>query len=139
MNLADVMDAVASRLGDLTGLRVFGYPPPSVTPPTGIVSYPERVDYDQTYGRGMTRIPDLPVLLVVGKATERAARNKVAAWVSDEGPQSVKLALEDAAGSPPWHDLKVSSAEFDVVTIASIDYIAAMFSCEIACPGTPPS
>lgn len=135
MNLNEVMDEVAEVLGTITGLRVFGYPPPTVSPPAGIVSYPESVDYDQTYGRGMDRINGLPVILVVGKATDRSARDKVAGWAAGSGPNSVKAVLE----AHDWDScdvLSVTDCTFDVVTIAAIDYLAAMFSLDVAGSGT---
>jgi hypothetical protein len=74
MNLADVMDEAATVLGTITGLRVTAWPPGSVVAPAGIVSYPDRIEYDQTYGRGTDRIAGIPFVLVAGKATERPAR-----------------------------------------------------------------
>lgn len=138
MDLNAVMDEVAERLGQLSGINAFGYPPPTVSAPAAFVSYPERVEYDQTYQRGMTRVAGLPVVIIQGKATDRSARVRVAAYVSDEGERSVKLALE-ATPATAWDDLTVASADFDVVTIAGVDYIAAMFTCNLACQGTPSS
>lgn len=135
MKLNDVMDEVAEALKTITGLRVFDYPPPTVVPPAGIVSYPDRIDYDQTYGRGMDRVSGLPVILVVGKATDRAAREKAAGWAAGSGPTSVKAVLE-AASYSSCDVLVVTSCTFDVVTIASVDYIAAMFELDIAGGGS---
>jgi hypothetical protein len=135
MNLNDVMDEVAAVLDTITGLRVFAYPPPTVVPPAGIVSYPERIDFDQTYGRGMDKITGLPVILVVGKATDRAARDTAGDWASGSGSKSVKAVFE----AHPWtscHVLTVTACTFDVVTIASVDYIAAMFELDVAGSGT---
>jgi hypothetical protein len=137
VKLNDVMDELAARIGTITGLRVFGYPPPTVVPPAGIVSYPDKIEYDQTYGRGMTTLTGLPILIVVGKATDRTAREAVAAYASDTGPKSVKLAIEGTS-STAWDDAHVVDCDFDVVTIASVDYIAALFSLTIACQGGTP-
>jgi hypothetical protein len=134
MKLDLVMDEIAGALGGITGLRVFGYPPPTVVPPAGIVSYPERINYDQTYGRGMDRISALPVILVVGKATDRAARDTAAGWAAGSGARSVKAVLE-AATYTSCEVLTVTSCSFDVVTIAGVDYIAAMFELDIAGSG----
>jgi hypothetical protein len=134
MKLDLVMDEVAAALGQITGLRMFAYPPPTVVPPAGIVSYPERIDYDQTYGRGMDRIVGLPVVLVVGKAVDRAARDTAARWAAGSGAGSVKAVLE-AATYTTCDVLTVTSCSFDVVTIAGVDYIAAMFSLDIAGQG----
>lgn len=135
MNLNTVMDEIGQKLGAITGLRVFDYPPPTVVPPAGIVSYPERIEYDQTYGRGMDRIRALPVIIVVGKATDRAARDTAAAWAAGSGAGSVKAVLE-AASYSSCDVLVVTQCSFDVVTIAGVDYIAAMFELDIAGGGS---
>lgn len=134
MNLADVMDEVAQVLGQITGLRVFEYPPGSVAAPAGAVSYPESIDYDQTYQRGTDQITDLPMVLVVGKATERSARDTVSAWTAGSGPRSVK-ALMEAHTWTSCDDLTVTSCGFDVVSIAGVDYLAAEFRATIVGPG----
>lgn len=129
MNLNDVADELAARLDAIGGLRVFGFPPPTVTPPAGIVSYPVRVDFDATYGRGMDRIDDWPVVVVVGKATERTARERVYEYAN-----TVKGVLEGNAYTS-FHTIRVASVDFDVVTIAAVDYIAAVFHLDIAGQG----
>jgi hypothetical protein len=135
MDLNAVMDEIATELDTMTGLRVHGHPPASITPPAGVVSYPERVAYDQTYGRGMDRIERLPVILLAGKATDRAARDKVAGWAAGSGAGSVKAVLE-ANEWTSCHTVVVTECTFDVVTIAGVDYLAAMFDLDIAGAGS---
>jgi hypothetical protein len=135
MDLNDVADDLATALDTITGLRVTGYPPATVTPPAGIVSYPERVDFDETYGRGMDRVPDWPLLVVVGKATDRTARERIYQYASATGAKSVKAVLE-AATYTSFATIRVTSVEFDVVTIGGVDYIAALFHLDIAGQGT---
>lgn len=131
MNLNLVMDEVAQALKTLTGLNVFPYPKSSVTPPAGLVSYPEKIEYDQTYRRGKDRIRALPVWLVVGKVDDLSSRDKVAGWCAGSGPQSVKATLE-AVRYSSCDVLVVTSCDFDTVTIADIDYLAAMFELDIS-------
>lgn len=127
MRLNAVMDEAAAAAKQITGLReVFPYPPGSLTGPSGYVSYPQSVDFDEAYQRGEDRITDLPIVLVVGKATDRAARDTVAAWASGDGPQSVKAAME-AWSWTSCDDLTVTSCEFDVEMIAGVPYLAAIF------------
>ncbi|WP_433117101.1 hypothetical protein [Micromonospora sp. CA-246542] len=136
MKLDDVMDGIARRIKDLGGLQVHAQPPKTIIPPAAVVSYPETIEYDATYGRGMDRISGLSVWLVVGKVTDRSARDALAAYAADTGAKSVKLALEDDSDEDrPWDDLHVASAEFDILTIAGIDYIAAGFTLNLACQG----
>lgn len=136
MDLAAVMDEIGASIQGVEGLegRTFAYPPPTVTGFAGIVSYPDRIDYDQTYGRGMDKITDLPVLIVVGQATDRGARDRVAQYAVGFGPMSVKAAIE-AGPHTSFDDIQVKSCEFDVVTIGAIDYICAMFKMDIAGQG----
>lgn len=136
MILSDVMDEIAASVRTVSGLegRTVAYPPPTVTGFAGIVSYPERIDYDQTYGRGMDMIRDLPVLIVVGQATDRGARDRVAQYATGSGPLSIKAAVE-ADPHTSFDDIRVTSCEFDVVTIATVDYISVMFRMDIAGQG----
>lgn len=134
MNLGAVMDEVGAVLATVSGLRVFDYPPPTLVPPAGVVSYPEAIAFDQTYGRGMDRIGRLPVLLIEGRANDRAARDRVARWAAGGGDGSIKAVFE----SHDWVScdvVTVTECTFDVVQVAGIDYIAALFSLDIAGSG----
>lgn len=130
MRLGEVMDEVAGRLSAFSGLRVFPYPPPTVVPPAGIVSYPDSIGYDETYGRGVDMINSLPVHMIVGKATDRAARDTVTDWADGSGQHSIKAALE-ADGYQSCDSVSVTACTFDVVTIAGVDYLNAMFTLDV--------
>jgi hypothetical protein len=134
MRLNLVMDEVAKALEQITGLRVFAYPPETLVPPAGYVSYPGSVDFDQTYQRGEDQFTDLAVVLVASKVTTRAARDTVAVWASGDGPKSVKRALETWEWAT-CDDVTVTSCEFDVEKIAGVPYLAAMFKATVVGPG----
>lgn len=134
MRLDAVMDEVAAVLRQITGLNVFAYPPPTLVPPAGYVSYPQEVRFDEAYVRGEDRIVDLPIVLVASKVTDRTARDTVAAWASGDGPKSVKRAME-AHEWTTCDDLTVNSVEFDVERVAGVDYLAAMFKATVVGPG----
>jgi hypothetical protein len=134
MNLDDVMDEVAAVLAQISGLRVHAYPPDSLTDPAGYVSYPQSVDFDQTYGRGEDQFTDLPMVLVASRVTDRAARTTVSRWAAGSGAQSVKAHME----AHTWQscdDLTVTSCEFDIETIAGQPYLAAVFKATVVGPG----
>jgi hypothetical protein len=133
VKLEDVMDEVAARLATIEGLRVFAYPTDSVAPPAAVVSFPENITFDETYGRGMDRMT-LPVVVAVGKPYARSTRPLLAAYCNGSGPASVKAALE--AGDYASCDVvRVTGIDFDVVTIAGTDYMAALFDLDIAGAG----
>lgn len=134
MNIVSVMSEVAARL-KLIGppLRVFDHPVSSVAPPTAIVSLPE-ITYDRTYGRGSDAFA-LPVLLVIGKVVDRAARANLAPYVDGSGPSSFKERLEANDTYVAFDTLRVESCTFDVVEFGAIEYLAATFLLEITGSG----
>lgn len=134
MNLADVMSQIASRLDTIDGLRVFAYPPDSLQPPAAVVSYPESISFDSTYARGMDRMT-LPVVAVVGRVPDRNTATAIAAYANGSGSSSFKYVLETGAYSA-FHTVTVTSVEFDVVTIAGTDYMAALFDLDIVGSGS---
>jgi hypothetical protein len=103
MNLADVMDDIATRVDTITGLRTFAYPPDNVPAPAAIVTYPDTYTYDETYGRGMDRVV-LPVVVVVGKVSDRKSRDLIAKYCDGDGLSSIKAVIE-GDGVPGWADL----------------------------------
>lgn len=134
MNVADVMDQIAQRLDTITGLRVFAYPPPKVTPPAAYLPYPESITYDATYGRGSDELA-AGVVVVVGKVSERFCRDDLAAYADGAGARSVKAVLE-SGDYTAFDTVRVSEVTFDVLPIAGVDYLAAMFELQIAGPGS---
>ena len=128
------MDEVAAVLQQITGLRVLGYPAETIVAPGGYVSYPRSIDFDETYGRGSDRFTDLPIVLVASKVTTRTARNTVSKWTAGDGPDSVKTAME-AWSWTTCDEVVVTSAEFDLESIAGVSYLAAMFKATVSGPG----
>jgi hypothetical protein len=135
LHLARVMQEIALACSAITGLsRFYSYPPASTTAPAGYVSYPSRILYNQTYQRGQADYEDLPIVLIVGRPYERRARDLVADWSAADGPRSVVARLEEW----DWQscdDVTVGSGEFDVETIAGIEYLAIMFKASVVGPG----
>ena len=133
MNLADVMKEAADVLAELTGLQVFDYPPPSVKPPAGYISYPLAVNYDQAYQQGEDEFRDFPIVLIASKITDRSARDMVSAWTSGDSPESVKQAFENHS----WvscDDLTINSAEIDGERIGGVDYLTVLFKATVVGP-----
>lgn len=134
MDLGEVMQAVSDRLDTIDGLRCFPYPPGTVSPPAAVVSFPDTITFDETYGRGMDRMT-LPVVVVVGRPTDRSTRDALALYCNGSGASSVKAVLESGAYSE-FHTVRVTGIEFDVVSIGGTDYMAAMFDLDIAGQGS---
>lgn len=129
LDLNAVMDAIGTRLGTVTGLRVYDYAADAAAPPAAIVSLPETVEYDSVMGRGADRVV-IPITVLVGKVSDRAARDVIGQYVSGEGSKSIKAAVDGDLGGTA-HTARVTGARIDVVTIGAVDYLGASFECEV--------
>lgn len=121
MDLVALMTEIGTRLKTVPTLRVADVGSDTMPPPPAAAVYlPERVDYDQTYGRGLVKITDLVVIVAVSKTTRRTAPAALAPFLSDSGTKSIKLKL-DSTNAAPYVNA------FDVQTVWSeIDYSARM-------------
>jgi hypothetical protein len=129
MNLADLMDEIGDALDTITGLRVYRWPAAEITPPAAIVTYPERIEFDGTYRRGMDRVT-IPVIVVAGRASERAARDNLARYCDGSGATSVKAAV-DGHTYTVADSVRVTQIEFDVFTMNGADYVSATFDIDV--------
>lgn len=134
MDLGNVMQAVADRIATIAGLHVYAYPPDTVQPPAAIVTYPGTLTFDETYGRGMDRIEDLGVVLLVGKVSDRASRDLITKWVKGSGAASVKAVIESGTYTA-FDTVRVVKAEFDIIAVAGVEHLAATLTLDIAGTG----
>lgn len=130
MDLEEVSEEIRTVLDTIAGLRVPPWGEEKVTPPAALVALPETIDYDETYGRGKDRYPDLAVIVLAGRPTLSTSRKTLAPYVAGSGPASVKEVLEAHAWTS-CDALKVTSAEFDVLKYAGNDHLAAILHLDI--------
>jgi hypothetical protein len=133
VNLNDVMNQLGTQLDTIAGLRVYPYPADTVAPPAAILGLPDGIEFDATYGRGSDEIT-IPVLVVVGRASDRAARDKLAEYCDGAGAKSIKQVIE-AGTYTAFDTVRVARAEFDFVRIAGADYLAALFDLNLTGSG----
>lgn len=137
MNLSDVMQQLADRLATINGLRVRAHPADAVEPPAAVVGLPETLTFDGTYGRGMDTML-LPVVVLVGKVSDRAARIALARYCDGAGASSVKAVLEGGTYTAfDTQSMQVKSVAFDVIRLQGVDYLGATFTVQVAGKGAP--
>lgn len=134
MQVKAVMQELAEKAAVISGLTRYPFPTDKPAVPGLIVGYPETVTFDATYGRGEDNLL-IPVVVVVGKVSARLSAQRLADYCSGSGPLSVKQALETGP-YVAMYTVRVTGAEFDVVTFNSIDYAAAIFDVEISGAGS---
>lgn len=123
LNLNTALDTLGAALDGVTLLRVYDYEASSGATPAGMVLLPETLTYDNTIQRG-TDHAIFPVLVIVGKISDRAARDRLAEFCDGTGGPtiSVKKALDDVAGA------RVEQVTFTTVTWGGVPYLAAEFT-----------
>jgi hypothetical protein len=132
MDIYAVKDELATVLKTITGLRAYAWAQGAVSAPAALPGWPDRVEYVGTYGRGQSHVPDLPLLVLVGKASERVAAKRLGEYVAESGAKSIPLKLESRAGSWTTCDVvTVSWVGFPAVAVAGVDYLAAEFHLDI--------
>ncbi|MFI6763871.1 hypothetical protein ACIBF5_32600 [Micromonospora sp. NPDC050417] len=134
MNVADIADEVRAALDTIEGLHVPEWGVKRASGETALVTLPEQIEYDTTYGRGTDRIPDLEVIILVPRPTTPEAVRAVAKYADGSGDHSVKAVVE-AYAYTACDAVRVASAEFDVATYAGTEYLAALFHLDITGQG----
>jgi hypothetical protein len=92
--IADGIAALLTPLGDF-GLRAVVWMPDRLAADsvTAVVGFPERIEYDQTMGRGMVKW-SVPVTLYAGREHSQQAQEALAAFTDPYDAASVKAAIE---------------------------------------------
>jgi hypothetical protein len=134
MILEDVMDELGDCLNKVSPLRVHPYEEKKVTPPAALISLPQAISFDQTYGRGQDKVTIEVTVLVSETGGARVTRSAIAPYADGSGTMSIKQAIEQHQYTS-CDTVLVKSARFDVVTIAGVRYLAVIFSVEITGQG----
>lgn len=138
MNIEDVAGQLALALATVPGLRVAPWGVEAVQPPMAIIDAPERIEYDQTYGRGVDRFTDWQIVVLMPRTNDRTALAQLAKYAAGAGSSSVKARLEAytyTACDPSG--VHVVWAEFDTAKYAGADYLALIFHLNITGKGAP--
>lgn len=93
MKLSAVRQAIADALGTISGLRVYPYNPDNPQVPCAIVEYPQEWEYDTRFASGSAGT-EIPVLVLVGAANDRASQTQLDGFIDYVGTTSLKAAIE---------------------------------------------
>lgn len=133
MDLVAVYAEIETKLRTIAGLRVCKQgEKPQV--PGAMVLMPDSIER-QTY-RGLDKVSDVVVLVLVGRAVGRAGQAAALAYASSTGSKSVKAVLDPTSWTA-CTDVTVTETTFDTATIAGAPdvYLAVLFHCDIIGPG----
>ena len=134
MDMGACMQEIADRLDTIAGLRVFGWPPDKPPPaPAAVVTYPETLTFDGAYARGMDKM-DPSVVALVGKVSDRTARDRISEYAAGSGDKSFKAVIESGTYTT-FDSVRVTAIAFDIVAIGAIEYLSATFTLDIVGEG----
>jgi hypothetical protein len=91
-NGTDLQTALAAALATVPGLRVADHLPEQVAPPMAVIQL-QSVTYHRAMGGGLSEWRYV-VSLIAGRMGDRAAQRQLDEWLSFNGPQSVRAAIE---------------------------------------------
>lgn len=126
--ISDIRTGLANRLAIITGLRTSSTVPDNPSPPIAIVQ-PDGISYDDTFQRGMHTYT-FTIMVIVGRADERTAQNRLDAYVSGTGSSSIKLAIEgDKTLGGKVFDTRVTELRnYGQINISEVIYLVAEFA-----------
>jgi hypothetical protein len=116
-------------------LRRYPYGTKKIEAPAAVFALPSTIDYHQAYGTGSAKLEDAAVLVMVRDLERRQSFRDLAGYVAPTGAGSVKAALEGFAWTT-CHVATVTRVDFDVLTMASADYLTALFHVDFIGAGT---
>lgn len=133
MILADVMDEIGDVAETIPGLHVYRWPVDEATPPAAWPTYPVELGVLGSFQRGTMRWQG-GLIVAVGRIWDRATRDQLSKYVSDDGPESITAAFyahdwQACAYAQPvrWRP--------DAINLAGVDLMAAVLDLDIAGPG----
>ena len=126
--ISSLRTGLANNLATISGLRTSSTMPDNPSPPIAIV-IPSTISFDDTFQRGMQTYT-FNVLVVVGRADERTAQNKLDAYCASTGSSSIKLAIEsDKTLGGSAFDVRVTEMRnYGQIVIGEVTYLSAEFT-----------
>jgi hypothetical protein len=140
-SLPEVRAGLADRLRTISGLRVLGYVPGSISPPVAVVipgnpgesgRAADAIAYDSTMANG-SHDYRFSIKVLVGTVVDESAQARLDEYVATEGIRSIKAAVEadmSLGGVASW--ARVSSVtHYGIVPWGGVDYLGADLRVEV--------
>ena len=131
-SLSSIRSGIATNLGNISSLTVFGFVPDSIEPPTAVVGVVDNIEYDTSMSRGADTY-SIPVFLYVSRVDAQDAQDTLDAFLASTGSSSVKAQVESdiTLGGEAQSVRVVEADNYGVYTINNIDYLGCEFTIEV--------
>jgi len=130
MTPSSVRDGLKTALATITGLRTYDIIPDGIAPPAAVVGLLS-LDFDMSMQRYLDH-GDIEVMVIVGRMSERAAQDKLDAYLAGSGSGSVKAAIEaDTTLGGSVQTCRVLSASPTTITVSGADMLCYRYQIEV--------
>ena len=131
-SLSSIRTGIATNLGNITSLSVYGFVPDSIEPPTAVIGVVDNIEYDSTMARGADTYT-IPVFLYVSRVDAQDAQETLDGYLASAGASSVKAQVESdiTLGGEAQSVRVVEADNYGVYTINNIDYLGVEFTIEV--------
>lgn len=131
-DISTLRTAIATNLATVSGLRTAATVPDQINPPVAVVM-PTSITYDMAFARSGGDEYEFSVMVIVGRVDERMGQNKLDAFCSGTGAQSIKVAIESnrTLGGAAFDCRVTSLRNYSQVSVADVTYLAAEFAVQV--------
>ena len=131
-SLSSIRSGIATNLGNISSLTVFGFVPDSIEPPTAVVGVVDNIEYDTSMSRGADTYT-IPVFLYVSRVDAQDSQETLDGYLASAGASSVKAQIEsDTTLNGEAQSVRVTSASnYGVYNINNISYLGVEFIVEV--------
>lgn len=131
-SISDLRTGIATNLASIPGLRTSSTVPDSVNPPIAVVM-PNSINYDISFARTGGDEYEFIVMVIVGRVDERTSQNRLDAYCSGTGPESIKGAIEsDKTLGGTAFSLRVTNLRsYNQLTVGDITYLHGEFTVQV--------
>ena len=131
-NVSDLRTGIATNLATVSGLRTAATVPDQINPPVAVVM-PTSITYDTAFARSGGDEYEFSVMVIVGRVDERMAQNKLDAYCSGSGTQSIKAAIQSnrTLGGKAFDCRVTSLRSYNQISVADVTYLAAEFVVQV--------
>jgi hypothetical protein len=132
VNISSLRDGLKTRLATISGLRAYDVIPDNFAPPAVIVAPPMRIQYAGSLGNAWASAT-FTVRLLVAKATDRSAQDRLDAYLDASGASSIAAAIEaDTSLSGAANLARVLTCQgIGVYDYSGVPLLGAEFTIEV--------
>jgi hypothetical protein len=131
-DVSAIRAGIATNLATVPGLRTAATVPDQINPPIAVVM-PTSITYDTAFARSGGDEYEFSVMVIVGRVDERMAQNKLDAYCSGSGTQSIKAAIQSnrTLGGQAFDCRVTSLRSYNQISVADVTYLAAEFVVQV--------